>query len=374
LKNKFTERVSKAVPDCYRWISWLICGNIPDDRSEDLFFHHLRQNIDESIDIQIKKDLNRTLAEIYEVNPIDSQNFLYKLLRAFSNIDQVVSYCQGMNFIAGFLLILSDFNEVESFYLMIALFSKTYSDNYGIRGFYTEEFPLLKAFLYVFNIFFAKRMPSLFHLFQILEIPDEVWIAKWFQTLYTICLPINVLVRFWDVLMSYGLDFMINFSLSFIHHIEKDLLKFEDAFDIIDYFKRMNPFFTSETKSMINIEDIILNAKKLNITKNNISELFKDYEQKYNTSISTLHAKYDIIKYKANKGLNESFSFDLSGNKDKNNAESTSVANNNFSNDLNNIIIVDPDDIYDIEEEHDENHMGVKISNYEMKVHINRDT
>jgi hypothetical protein len=218
-------------------------------------------------------------------------------------------------------------------------------------------------------------MPSLYNHFQELEIPNEVWIAKWFQTLYTICLPFNVLVRFWDVLMSYGLDFMINFSLSFMHHIEKDLLKFQDAFDIIDYFKKMSPFFNSDIKSMINVEEIIQNAKKLNITKNNIADLFKEYESKNNMTISSLHIKYDIIKFKVLKGGSDSFSFDISGNKDKKNTKSTSVANN-FSNDLNNIIIPDPDDICDIDEEihEEENNVGVKINNYEMKVHINRDT
>ena len=28
-KQKFTERVSKSPPDCFRWLSWLICGNMP---------------------------------------------------------------------------------------------------------------------------------------------------------------------------------------------------------------------------------------------------------------------------------------------------------------------------------------------------------
>ena len=190
-----------------------------------------------------------------------------------------------------------------------------------------------------------------------------------FKTLYTICLPLNVLVRFWDVLMCYGLDFIINFSLMFMHHIEKDLLKFQDAFDIIDYFKKMCPFFTSDSKSMLNIEEIIQNSKKMNITKQNIADLFKEYEVKHNTSISNLHLKYDIVKYKALKGDVDSFSFDFSGNKDKKNTKSTSVANN-FSSDLNNIIILDPDDVCVVDEINDDD-VGIKISNYEMRVHDN---
>ena len=66
---------------------------------------------------------------------------LYRLLRAFSNNDKEVSYCQGMNFIAGFVLIASDFNQVESFYMLQALFSETFNNSFGIRGFFSENFP-----------------------------------------------------------------------------------------------------------------------------------------------------------------------------------------------------------------------------------------
>jgi hypothetical protein len=300
-KNTFCRRVAKSPPESFRWLAWMICSGMPEDRNEDFFLHYLKEPIEDEIDIQIKKDLNRTLSEIYDINQNDTQNYLYRQLRAFSSVDKTVAYCQGMNFIAGFLLLISDFNEVDCFYMLLNLFSETFSSNFGIRGFYTEEFPLLKAYLYAFEFHFQKKFPKLFKHFKDLEIPDEVWIAKWFQTLYTICLPLTILIRFWDCLFSSGLEFLVSFSLGLIQQLEKDLLKLEDAFDVIEFFKKLGPFFTnlSNSKLHLNIDEILHNAKKLNISKSSIQELIKEYEKKNNTDLSYLKIKYDtnVLRY-----------------------------------------------------------------------------
>jgi hypothetical protein len=294
-QGNFCKKVSKGPPECFRLIAWIICSQIPEERNEDLFTYHLKESIEEKIDNQIKKDLNRTLSEIYDLNLEDTQNSLYRLLRAFSRIDKIVAYCQGMNFIAGFLLLISDCNEVDCFYMMINLFSMTFTDSFGIRGFFTEDFPLLKAYLYVFDVYFQKKFPTLHQHFKDLEIPDEVWISKWFQTLYTICLPLNILIRLWDCLFSTGLDYIISFSLALIQQFEKDLLRLEDAFDINNYFKQMGPFFTTRNnKLQLNIEEIIQNAKRYSITKAHLNDLLLEYEKIHSVNISALNIKYDL--------------------------------------------------------------------------------
>jgi hypothetical protein len=303
--TNFCKRVYKSPPESLRWLSWLISSEVPRDRSEELFNHHLKQPIDNKVDVQIKKDLNRTLSEIYDINPNDTQNHLYRVLRTFSSIDKTVGYCQGMNFIAGFLLLISDFNEVDSFYMMLNLFSETFSDNFGIRGFFTEDFPLLNAYLYVFDHYFEKEFPLLFNHFKELEIPHEVWIAKWFQTLYTICLPFNILIRFWDCLFSSGLQFLISFSLALVQQLEIDLLKLTDAFDVIDYFKKMGPFFTTAGDKMkfhLNIEEIVTKAKKLfNLPRTDVQELLKKYENSNLKSLANLRTLYEVDGFKPQK-------------------------------------------------------------------------
>ena len=62
-RETFRSRLIKGPPDCFRWISWILAADIPDNRNEVLFQNLFNQEIDKKTDSQIKKDLNRTLSE-----------------------------------------------------------------------------------------------------------------------------------------------------------------------------------------------------------------------------------------------------------------------------------------------------------------------
>jgi len=308
-KEKFSKRALKGPPDSFRWISWLITSNLPFERSKEFYNFLLKQQLNSEVDIQIKKDLNRTLSGIKISNFIldDTQLILYNILKAFSLVDKEVSYCQGMNFIVGFLLIMSDFNEIETFYLMLSLFSKTFKDNLCIRGFFLEGFPLLNFYVSLFLTLFSKNLPELKKHFEKLEIPDEIWIAKWFRTLFTLSLPFNICMRIWDCLIISGLDFLLNFTLAFMKYLEQDLLKKQDLFDVIEYFKKISPFFAMENEGeenliaesvkfveTFNIEEIILNARKIKISHAYIQEQMQIFEKTHNVCFEKLKIKYDL--------------------------------------------------------------------------------
>lgn len=300
-KGRFADSMMKGVPDSFRWLSWVVASDMPSDRSREVYMNYYLEKLDEPTDTQIKKDLNRTLVEILstEINFDDrglqdnndpAHNYLYRVLRAYSNLDKEVAYCQGMNFIVGFLLMVSDFNEIDTFYMLIALFSHTYNDKFCIRGFFSENFPFLHCYSYIFNHFLKDKVPNLKKHFQKLELPDEVWISKWIQTLYTICLPYEASLRLWDCLMNNGIEFIISFSIAFVKHFEDDLLSLEDSFDVIDYFKKA---FQGKGQN-INIEEIISNAKKLDISKSEINHVKKDYQKIFKVDLSLDQKVYDI--------------------------------------------------------------------------------
>ena len=308
-KSKFLNRILKGPPDSFRWISWLICSNLPMERSKEYYHNLLKMDICPQINIQIKKDLHRTLSGIKISMKIleDTQLILYNILKAFSIVDIEVAYCQGMNFIVGFLLIISDFNEIDTFYLLVSIFSNTFCNNLGIRGFFIDGFPLLNFYVSIFLILFNKNCPELKKHFENLEIPDEVWISKWFRTLFTLTLPFNICIRIWDCLFIQGLDFLLNFTLAMMKHLEQDLLKKDDLFDVIEYFKKMCPFFSIDNDSdenllsenmkfmdNFNVEEIISNAKKIKITKTFINQQFEIYQNKNKINLKNLKIKYDI--------------------------------------------------------------------------------
>lgn len=299
-KKKFKERVFKGPPQSFRWISWMISANLPEKRNYDLYNYLKESEIEDKIDVQIKKDLHRTLSDFSQFNLLDTQNVLYNILRALAANDKEVGYCQGMNFIAGFLLIMSDFNELDTFYILISLMSSTFTNEFGIRGFFSEGFPLLTLYVNIFHLLFEKKMPDLKKHFEKLEIPDEVWISKWFQTLFTLSLPIEFCRRIWDCFLSEGLVFILSFTLSFLKFIENELFALQDLFEVIEFFKKLTPFYLVENEgnpkaiasslnliNKIDLEMIIRNARKYSIPKSFILTQIENQEKKIISSINT---------------------------------------------------------------------------------------
>ena len=90
-----------------------------------------------------------------------------------------------MNFIAKFILEVTDFAEKESY----VIFSYVLSE---IRGFYYDKFPLLNAYSFIFDKILTKQFPKIRSHFMTLEIPQEHWVDKWIQTLFTMRLSICI--------------------------------------------------------------------------------------------------------------------------------------------------------------------------------------
>lgn len=319
--NKFKERIAKGPPSLFRWISWIIVSKIPEYRKENLYILSYLNMKDEATELQIKKDLNRSypcqFIENLNEDEISNKEFsLYRLLKSFAGVDSEVLYCQGMNFIANFILFMSDYKEIDAFYIMIALFSNTYSSIYGVRGFFTKGFPLLQFYLKVFHINLEQRNSKLSkHLLINLELKDEAWIGKWMMTMFTISFPFEVVMRIWDCIFIYGIEFIIKFSLAMMTEIEFDILNIHDTSDFIEYFKEMSPFENedindiaiyninaqegkekkSRLKYKFNIEKVIKSACSVKLNKD-ISILKKQYEEKTNIRLSKENIKYDIRK------------------------------------------------------------------------------
>ena len=225
LKNneKFIERVIKGPPECFRFTSWLILNKIPLDRNKQIFEFYSNQELNEDIELSIIKDIQRSFPKSNEkTETINSkEKSLCNVLKAFSNLDRDIGYCQGMNLIVAFLLTISDFNETDTFYLLISLFSSTFKErgikhnyNFSIRGMFSDGFPLLLFMKYIFDQEFSKLLPDLKKKFNDFSITDDVWIGKWFQTLFTVVLPFEWCKRLFDIFLL--TEFFFKFNLVWV--------------------------------------------------------------------------------------------------------------------------------------------------------------
>ena len=124
-----------------------------------------------------------------------------------------------MNFLAGFILMVSGGKEKESFWFFRALLEKSYQPIPfdGLTGFYEQGFSLLMQYLNVFKDLLSEQIPDLYQHFQDENLPDQVWIHKWYMSCFLYSFPMGLCIRIWDNILAHGTRFLFNISLSILN-------------------------------------------------------------------------------------------------------------------------------------------------------------
>ena len=329
-KKTFLKLVSQGLPHNFRQFIWTIIIdkdekdllNISNNEREKIHFQTLISINKNCKDIeQIEKDVYRTF--INEKDKTEKNlTILRELLIALNNLNEKIGYCQGINFIVGFILKVSKFNKIKAFHLSRLILRK-------IKGYFSNDFPLLKYNLKKFNQGFKTLFPKLYSHFKENDVIDELWIGKWIQTLFTVNLPFKECCYIWDSLLVYGFDFIVPISLSILNFTEKKLLKFNDSSDIIAFLQEtfnpnpdyiVNQLYKEDTdinNYVIPIYEIISYAKKvrnqLNLgpadgneyTFRNLLDRRKSfYKLASNSSIFNYETKMEKINEKKNEEKN----------------------------------------------------------------------
>ena len=319
--NKFLERVYKGPPECFRLTSWMVLNNIPLDRNKEIYEFYSKKELNLEIKNSIIKDIQRTFPTENTEILRPKEKKLYSVLKAFSNLDIELGYCQGMNLIVAFLLNVSNFNESETFFLLISIFSSTFKErginynyNFSMRGMFNNGFPLLLFMNYIFDKEFRKLLPDLKKKFEDFSITYDVWIGKWFQTLFTIVLPIEWCKRLFDCVFVNGIFFQINFGLAFIIFLEKNLMNFEDEIELLNYFQELIDSPLNVNKKILvdfTIEDLIKKSEKIRI---NIKDYYNKYLEEFPSfedDIERNNIEYNIIGIEEiNKNIFNLINFD----------------------------------------------------------------
>ena len=283
-KKEFLKITKKNIPNCFRSLIWMILSEkIILERKDDNYNYLKNQKKNFLIESQIEKDICRTFKE--EKTNIEI-NKLKNILIASSNLEKDIGYCQGMNFIAAFLLKISNYNEIDTFYLYCFVLEK-------INGYFMQNFPLFNYHLYLFDYFFKIFFPKLEKHFKELELPLELWIGKWIQTLFIISLPFEETCRIWDYLFIYGFDFIIPICFGIIYYMEDNLLLIKDSSDVMEFFKES--FSPNDTqlisdnidKKIIPIDKIIKKGKYYSnlMNKDEIKKIKQKYEKEKQINI-----------------------------------------------------------------------------------------
>ena len=183
-----------------------------------------------------------------------------------------------MNFIAGFILMVSGSREKESFWFFCGLLTKhkiAEPKMAGLNGFFSDGFPTLLRYVQVFHVLFEQYLPELrAHLD---DLPDLLWINKWFQTCFLYSFPLGLCIRIWDNILADGTKFFFKAALAILNLVASDLIVL-DFSEINEYFKSFINEKDSEFKLLPDYEKIITEANKFKITDDIIDQISREID------------------------------------------------------------------------------------------------
>lgn len=178
---------------------------------------------------QIELDVGRTFPEA-EGFGIEQQLRLGRLLGAYATHRPDVGYCQGMNFVAGLLLIAASDCEEDAFGVFVCLM-----DTLGLAGFYSESFPLLLEYVVACDRLLALEVPKVHAHLEEQGLQPCMYLHEWLLTLFINTLPPQLVLDLWDVLLQEGLCAVIPTAVAVLQALEDDILRsgFDQNFKLL---------------------------------------------------------------------------------------------------------------------------------------------
>ncbi|KAI9820767.1 MAG: GTPase-activating protein [Pycnora praestabilis] len=147
----------------------------------------------------IKRDLgSRTSYSKYAVSA-GLQDGLFGVCKAYALFDEGVGYAQGMNFLV--MPLLFNMPEEEAFCLLVRLMNQ-----YHLREMFIQDMPGLHLHLYQFERLLEEFEPALYCHLHRRGVAPQLYATQWFLTLFAYRLPLQLVLRVYDLIISEGLE------------------------------------------------------------------------------------------------------------------------------------------------------------------------
>ena len=203
--------------------------NADTKRSKELYQNLLKLN-DKLLDIngdnlrQIRKDTTRTYPS--SITIIEKDKILHKLenvLKAFSNYDNTIKYCQGMNFIVGFFLFHCE--EHIAFWLFVSLI-----EEYDLKLIFMANFPGLKLHVKHLEAILENEYPDYWENFEKIGVKVEIFLVEWLFSLFSSLIPMELQMDFFKGFFSQGWIFFYKMCISTVLNLKGNFSEADEIY------------------------------------------------------------------------------------------------------------------------------------------------
>ncbi|KAF8977420.1 hypothetical protein BGZ46_007407 [Entomortierella lignicola] len=245
--EEFRDLTRGGIPVTYRNKIWQEVSGALDMRQPGYYKELLSRQSLESCQCwgDIEMDLHRTFPTNVLFGPggqgIDK---LKHILLAYSLHNPTVGYCQGMNLLAGTLLLTNN-SEEEAFWILTSMLGRHLPEDY-----FTQQLLSPQADQRVLKELVQEIMPRLSLHFQEMNVDLTAVTFSWFLTLFTDCLPVETLLRVWDIFFVEGMIVVFKIAVAILWMNEKEIIRCRNGAAVYCYMKQM-------TLSMLHADKLI---------------------------------------------------------------------------------------------------------------------
>ncbi|GJP71452.1 hypothetical protein CLOP_g2286 [Closterium sp. NIES-67] len=182
--------------------------------------------------LQIDHDLHRTFPKHPRMDTPESLAALRRVLVAYSFRDSHVGYCQGMNYVAAYLLLVMR-SEEDTFWMLATLVENVlYDDCFAedLFGVHVEQ-RVLKDLL-------KKKQPKLASHLDKVGFELSLVTTEWFLCVFAKTFPSETTLRVWDVLFNEGAKVLFRVALALFKMNEAELMTAQHLGDVVEVLNR----------------------------------------------------------------------------------------------------------------------------------------
>uniref|UniRef100_A0A8C5P9I8 Growth hormone-regulated TBC protein 1 n=1 Tax=Leptobrachium leishanense TaxID=445787 RepID=A0A8C5P9I8_9ANUR len=235
---KVKRYIRKGIPNEHRSSVWMVVSGaqVQMEQNPGYYQSMLDQGKDDAkLTDTVVTDLNRTFPDNIQFKKTADpclQSNLYNVLVAYGQHNRRVGYCQGMNFLTGYLLLVTK-DEEKSFWLLDALIGRILPD------YYSPAMVGLKTDQEVLGDLVKMKIPAVAELMERHGVMWTLVVSRWFICLFIDILPVETVLRIWDSLFYEGSKIIFRVALTLIKRYQAFILEARNFPDICEKFKEI---------------------------------------------------------------------------------------------------------------------------------------